>query len=223
MSTAPCSAPAAPPPLGRGSNKLGGSSCGASASVSISATAAWSVADSFTERSSCGVTPDELLQNHAAQIGEGGRDVSSQGFQCIRRVIYRHAHARTAASGVSHWRRDRAGRPGSAHTSERDDAHCCVRPTTCRVLPDPVRSATDAVRLPGLSSCSAYASPSAFALAMTSTLHPEVRHALKNHCDSRDSDRTHGGRGRHSGLPGGSIRWSSEFGYHRSAPHARER
>ena len=63
----------------------------------------------------------------------------------------------------------------------------------------------------------------ALALAMKCTLHPEVMRALENRFDCRDSDRNHGGRGLHSGIPGGSIRWSSEFGYHRSASHARQR
>ena len=66
-------------------------------------------------------------------------------------------------------------------------------------------------------------SRAASALAMTGPLHPEVMRALKNRFDCRDSNRNHGGPGRHSGIPGGSIRWSSEFGYHRSASHARQR
>jgi len=52
---------------------------------------------------------------------------------------------------------------------------------------------------------------------------PEVMRALKNGFDCRDSDRNHGGRGRHGGIPDGSIRWSWEFGYDRSASHARQR
>jgi hypothetical protein len=63
----------------------------------------------------------------------------------------------------------------------------------------------------------------AFALAVKSTLHPEVMRELKNRFDCRGSGRNHGGRGMHSGIPGGSIRWSSEFEYHRSASDARQR
>jgi len=50
----------------------------------------------------------------------------------------------------------------------------------------------------------------------------EVMRALKNPFDYRNGDRHHGGCGRHTGIPGRSIR-RSEFGSHRSASHARHR
>ena len=57
----------------------------------------------------------------AAQDGRERTDAGADR-RCVdcRWRDLRHAHARTAASGVSHWRRDRARRSGSARTSKRD-------------------------------------------------------------------------------------------------------